>query len=158
MRHAVFASLLVLVSSLLIVPLGWATWGVTFRNLGTATVVGEPECADFGAQKVVCVAQGADHALMANEFNKTTWSGWTSISTVVSSNASCVNDANNRIVCGVRAADNTLVATVFDGTTWSGFADSSRQIFSNPSCALLRKAAVLCTARSVSGGLTASVF
>ena len=99
MRHAVFASLLVLVSSLLIVPLGWATWGVTFRNLGTATVVGEPECADFGAQKVVCVAQGADHALMANEFNKTTWSGWTSISTVVSSNARCVNDANNRIVC-----------------------------------------------------------
>lgn len=150
--------LLVIVTSLLLIPSASATWS-GFRSMGTTVTLGDPSCVQLAAQDVVCVAQSQQSTLMANRFTNNAWSGWTNLAGAVSSDPSCVNDGTGHAVCGVRSGTTgTLVATVFDGTNWSAFIDSNGQIFSGPSCALLRSTKVLCAARSLSSGLANSLL
>jgi hypothetical protein len=149
MKSGPVVYLLVIVTSLLLIPSASATWS-GFRSMGTTVTLGEPSCVQLAAQDVVCVAQSQQSTLMTNRFTNNAWSGWTNLAGAVSSDPRCVNDGNGHAVCGVRSGTTrTLVATVFDGTNWSAFIDSNGQIFSGPSCALLRSTKVLCAARSL---------
>jgi hypothetical protein len=152
MKHRILAYLVVMASTLLLIPFASATWS-GFRTMGTTPTIEEPSCAQLAAQEVVCVVRSQQSTLMANEFASGVWSGWTSLPGVVTSNPSCLNDGAGNIVCGVRSATNTLVATVFNGTKWSAYIDSKGPIFSAPSCALLRSTKVLCAARSLTSAL-----
>ena len=157
MKPRVLNYLLVLAITLLFIPSASATWS-GFRSLGKTPVVGEPSCAQLASEEVMCVAQSQQHTLMANQFSKGAWSGWTNLSGTVTSDPSCVNDGTDTVVCGITSATNTLAAIMFNGKSWTSLNDSGGLIASGPSCALLRAGKVLCGARSVSGALTTSVF
>jgi hypothetical protein len=157
MKHRIFAYLVVSAATLLLIPSASATWS-GFRSLGKTPVVGEPSCVQLAASEVICVARSQTSTLMANEFSKGAWSGWTNLTGTVTSDPSCVNDETDTIVCGVTSATNTLAATMFNGKSWSSLNDSGGLIASSPSCALLHAGKMLCGARSLNGALTTSVF
>jgi len=157
MKHKIFAYLAVAAASLLFVPSASATWS-GFRSLGKTPVVGELSCVQLAASEVMCVARSQTSTLMANEFSKGAWSGWTNLSGVVTSDAGCVNNEAGDIVCGVISANGTLAAAVFNGKTWGSLIDSGQAIASAPSCAFFHPGKVLCGARSESSSLITSLF
>lgn len=157
MKRSIFASVIVLAVSLLLIPSAWATWGSS-RSMGNTPTVGEPSCVQLAAKQLVCVTRSQAHTLMANVFSSGAWAGWTNLPDAVASDPSCVGDHVGNVVCGVISEVDTLAATVFNGTTWSSLVDSGGQISSTPSCALYRNGKVFCAARSLTGALTASVF
>jgi hypothetical protein len=164
MKYRFFAHLVMLAVAACLVPSASATWS-GFRSLGKTPVIGEPSCAQIAASEVMCVARSQTGTLMANEFSKSAWSGWTDLTGTVTSDPSCVNDGSGNIVCAVRGDKYTLTAIVFDGKTWGAIVDSGEQVFSGTfgedavvSCALLHTGKVLCAARSVAGSVVASVF
>jgi hypothetical protein len=157
MKTRIFVYLLVSAATLLFIPSASATWSGS-RSLGKTPVVGIPSCAQLGPSEVMCVARSQSSTLMANEFSKSAWNGWTNLSGAVSSDPSCVADGLDNIACGVSTAANTLAVTLFNGKTWSSLNDSGGVIASSPSCALIHAGKVFCGARSVSGALTTSVF
>jgi len=164
MKYRIFAYLVVAASTLLLIPSASATWS-GFHSLGKTPVVGEPSCAQLGPSEVMCVARSQSNTLMANEFSKGAWSGWTNLSGTVTSDPSCVNDGTDTIFCGVTSSSNTLEATVFNGKTWSSFVDSGQLVFANTyegagpgSCTPINAGRVLCAARTQTGTVVASVF
>jgi len=164
MKRRIFAYLVVSAATLLFIPSASATWS-GFHSLGKTPVVGEPSCVQLAASEVMCVAQSQQHTLMANEFSKGAWSGWTNLTGSVTSNPGCVNDGAGNIICGAISAKNTLAALVFNGTAWGSFVDSGQQSFSDtyeaaagPSCAMLHAGKVLCGIRNQASTLVASVF
>lgn len=156
MKRRIFNHLVVVATTLVLMPSAWATWS-SFKSLGKTSIVGEPACAQLASKEVVCVTRSQTSTLMANEFNKK-WLGWTDLGDTVTSDAACTPDGAGDIVCAAASATSTLTATVFNGTSWSALVDSGVAISSVPTCALIKVGKVLCAARSVSGSLSSSVF
>jgi hypothetical protein len=164
MKFRFFAHLAVLAAAVHLVPSASATWS-GFHSLGKTPVVGEPSCAQLAASEVMCVARSQTSTLMANEFSKGAWSGWSDLSAAVTSDPSCVNDEAGNIICAARSTSYTLAATVFDGKSWSSLVDSGEPVFSGTyggggvvSCALLGAGEILCAARSQTASLVAARF
>jgi hypothetical protein len=67
MKSGPVVYLLVIVTSLLLIPSASATWS-GFRSMGTTVTLGEPSCVQVAAQDVVCVAQSQQSTLMTNRF------------------------------------------------------------------------------------------
>lgn len=158
MKLSVNVRVLVATVVLLLVPNAWATWGTTFKSLGTDPTIGEASCLPLGGGTVLCAMRSQQHTMMINQFAAGAWSGWTSLPGIITSDPSCANDKNGHIVCGVTNENSSLGVLVYDGTTWSSFQDSGVQISLNPSCAFYRSGRVLCSARSLTGSLTGAVF
>jgi len=134
-----------------------ATWG-SFVSLGSTTVNSDVSCTASSGGQAVCAASGFTNALLVNQFNGSTWSGWTKLAGAISSAPSCASDGNGHVVCVARASNGGMVATVFNGTAWSAEVKLKASLASAPSCATLGGGRVLCAARSVTGALTSSVF
>ena len=108
MKPRVLNYLLALAITLLFIPPASASWS-GFRSLGKTPVVGEPSCAQLGADEVMCVARSQQSTLMANQFSSGAWSGWTNLSGTVTSDPSCVPDGADNIVCGVTIDRKSVV-------------------------------------------------
>lgn len=157
MRTRTTSYLLVAIATLLLIPAAWATWGTSFKSLGADPTVGEASCVLFNGN-VICAMRSQQHSMMVNTFASGTWSGWTTVSGIITSDPSCANNKNGLLICGVTDQNNSLGALVYDGTTWSSFVDSATKISFNPSCAVYRAGKVLCSARAVNGSLTGATF
>jgi hypothetical protein len=123
-----------------------AAWG-SFVQMGSTTVNSDVSCATTTGGQAVCGASGFTNTLLMNQFNGSTWSGWTKLAGAISSTPSCANDGNGHVICAARASNGGMVATVFNGTAWSAEAKVMDH-WRRPSVAPLSAAAASCVPRA----------
>lgn len=140
-----------------LIPSAQAIWG-GFVSTGTATGVGNPSCAFVSTDHVACAIRTGKAAIMVNQFNGSTWAGWKTLATSVTSDPSCTSEGAGKVVCAATATTGNLQVAIFNGTVWSAPTTVPAALFSAPSCAELAVGHVLCAARNAAGGLSWSVY
>jgi hypothetical protein len=92
---------------------------------------------------------------MVNEFNGSTWAGWKTLVSSVTSDPSCTSNGDGKIICAAVATGGGLQVTIFSGTAWSDPTTvAGTLLFSAPSCAEYISPDVICVARNAAGGLS----
>jgi hypothetical protein len=90
-----------------LMPCAQASWG-PFVSTGSSTGIGNPSCAAVSTDHVVCAVRTGKAALMVNEFNGTTWSGWKILVSSVVSDPSCTSNGTGSVICAATSTTGAL--------------------------------------------------
>jgi hypothetical protein len=160
LRRIVVAYLAAMVSFVLTLLL-WtpadAAWS-SFRQLSNTSLESDPSCAAESPGVALCAAIGPGSEIMYSRWNKTSWSAWTSLKTVVTSTPSCTNAGSGKVICAVRDTALQMVAYLDNSGSISSAATVKISLGSAPSCAAQSSGGVLCAGRGTTGNLVAATY
>jgi hypothetical protein len=135
-----------------------AAWN-RFVSMGVAVVQPDPSCVSHIPNRAICAARATDDALVVDQFDGNSWSGWAPLAGTVTSSPSCAQAGAGKALCAARGQTGNLVYALFNGARWSALARvGSAAIASAPSCVNYAAARVLCAARGYAGGLVSVTF
>ena len=104
------------------------------------------------------MARNASDAMVATEFNGTTWTKPASIGGRITSAPNCVSFTAGKLLCAARDTDGGVTSVVLTGTTAGKFLTIKGQTIAAPSCAQDDAKHVICTVNSTTGALLAAQF
>jgi hypothetical protein len=106
----------------------------------------------------LCAAIGPNGKLIYSRWNKTAWSPWATLDTVVTSAPSCTNAGTGKVLCAARDTTMHMVAYLDSAGSISAAVTVEVLLGSAPSCAARKGSAVLCAGRGTRGDLVSAVY